>query len=296
MSRRLCVLVVDDDRLDRAVARDGLTDAGFSVVEAASGPEAIALLAGGLMADALFTDILLGGGADGFDVALAFSEAHPGKPVIYASGFAADEPRRVRSSLFFPKPYRPSKIAAALQALLTPFGAGPIPVLDDEDPADAGARVSRLMYVSRPTALAFQPDRWSALAALEDQCARANARDGLTGALFAGQDWFAQVLEGPHAPLFAALGRITCDPRHRDIKIFEVTTAPGRLFGQWSMFVSPLESLDPAVLVVCLDNFERPSPASARAIVATLATASRTSPAPRVTAQGGRAPWAPATF
>ena len=42
MPAQACVLVVDDDRLDRAMACLGLNEMGFAVVEVGGGPDALA--------------------------------------------------------------------------------------------------------------------------------------------------------------------------------------------------------------------------------------------------------------
>jgi CheY-like chemotaxis protein len=79
------VLVVEDDELVREVAVEGLTEAGFEVVEAASAEEALARCEEHV-ADVLFTDIRLPGSLDGWDVAEQCRETNPGLPVIYATG------------------------------------------------------------------------------------------------------------------------------------------------------------------------------------------------------------------
>lgn len=112
------VLVAEDEELIRDMVCCELRDAGFSVVEAADGHHALRLIADGLVMHALFTDIRLGHGPDGWDVADTFGQAHPSAPIIYASGFVPG-PRRDRpGSLFFDKPYTPVAICDALRCLL----------------------------------------------------------------------------------------------------------------------------------------------------------------------------------
>jgi CheY-like chemotaxis protein len=114
------VLVAEDEELIRDLVCCELRDAGFAVVEAASGHHALRLIAGGAPLHALFTDIRLGQGPDGWEVADTFGQAYPGAPIIYASGFVPG-PRRDRpGSLFFAKPYQPMAICDALQRLLVP--------------------------------------------------------------------------------------------------------------------------------------------------------------------------------
>jgi CheY-like chemotaxis protein len=97
------VLVVEDDELVREVAVEGLMEAGFEVVEAASAEEALARCEEHV-ADVLFTDIRLPGSLDGWDVAEQCRETNPGLPVIYATGFSHVRPRPVPGSVWFQKP------------------------------------------------------------------------------------------------------------------------------------------------------------------------------------------------
>ena len=61
------VLVVEDEELLRAVAVQALEDAGFQVIEATTGEEAIGKCQEAL--DVLFTDIRLPGKINGWDIA-----------------------------------------------------------------------------------------------------------------------------------------------------------------------------------------------------------------------------------
>lgn len=271
MSRRFRVLLVEDEDLVRPAAVASLREAGFEVVEAASGHEALHALAREGALDALLTDIRLGPGPDGWDVALAFRARHADAPVIYLSGFAPGEPRRLSNSLFFPKPYRPSRIIAALHIMLEVGRAEPPGTALVTGPAG----LTRLTYMSRPTALAREPSHGEGYLALVHQCRTRNQAEGLTGALLAGPDWFIQVLEGESAALMAALDRINRDPRHEDLRIFELTAAPARLFGEWSMHLGRLEDVEPDLLWRCVEGFRRPGPGTAPALVEALTRSTR---------------------
>jgi CheY-like chemotaxis protein len=107
------VLVVEDDALVRAVAVDAFEDAGFEVIEAATGEEALTLCERHV-ADALVTDIRLPGNVDGWDVAEHCRLVNPDLPVIYASGYSFKEHRPVPGSRFFQKPYRAQQIIDAV--------------------------------------------------------------------------------------------------------------------------------------------------------------------------------------
>jgi CheY-like chemotaxis protein len=116
-SGTLNILVVEDEPILRADVAGCLTDAGCVVLEAASGEDALSMLARNPQIDALFTDIRLGDSVNGWDVAEAFRASHGARPVIYTSGNATSPARPVEGSLFFAKPYAPTEIFNACRLL-----------------------------------------------------------------------------------------------------------------------------------------------------------------------------------
>ena len=82
-----CILVVEDHASIRGFIAGHLRDAGYEVLEAGSGEEAIDVLRATdhLPISLVFTDIQLGGPLTGWDVADAFRKALPDIPVIYTS-------------------------------------------------------------------------------------------------------------------------------------------------------------------------------------------------------------------
>jgi CheY-like chemotaxis protein len=104
------VLVVEDEIFVRFDVAGCLEDAGYDVVEAATGEEAIALCNSGTSIDMVITDINLGGSASGWDVAECCRTARPDLPVVYTSGKSIDPKRCVAGSIFMSKPYRHSDI------------------------------------------------------------------------------------------------------------------------------------------------------------------------------------------
>ncbi len=83
------VLIVEDETLVRMVAVQSLEDAGLKVVEAANGPQALALLDGGLRVDMLVSDVGLPG-MNGRQLAEAARQRQPGLPVLFMTGYAYD--------------------------------------------------------------------------------------------------------------------------------------------------------------------------------------------------------------
>lgn len=107
------LLVVEDEWLISTMIATCLRNAGYLALEVASGDAAIALLEQGGRFDVLLTDINIGAGANGWDVAEAFRAGNPDRPVIYVSGNPMQAHRCVPDSLFFEKPYRPQDIVMA---------------------------------------------------------------------------------------------------------------------------------------------------------------------------------------
>ena len=113
----LCILVVEDHASVRGFIAGHLRDAGYVVLQAASGEEAIAMLSAANLPSisVVFTDIQLGGSVTGWDVAEASRKARPDIPVIYTSGLLQSHARQVPGSTFLPKPYLPSDIVELIE-------------------------------------------------------------------------------------------------------------------------------------------------------------------------------------
>lgn len=117
------ILVVEDDRDVREVALAVLDEAGYRVLEAASGDDTYQLLLAhpDLQIDVLFTDVVMPGRLDGIDLANAARALRPQLQVLYATGFAnlvrADRDSDLQGPLLR-KPYRPGELRAAIAALL----------------------------------------------------------------------------------------------------------------------------------------------------------------------------------
>ncbi|MEA1834684.1 response regulator [Methylobacterium durans] len=117
MKDRPRILVVEDETMLIEVVAAELEEAGYEVVTALTGEAAATILAARTPIDLLFTDIRLPGALDGWGVAEQARALQPDLPVIYVTGYSAEEPRQVRDSLLVMKPYRPSAIIAAARRL-----------------------------------------------------------------------------------------------------------------------------------------------------------------------------------
>jgi len=86
-SRSGTVLLVDDEELVRLATADMLGELGFQVVEAASGPDALAILGRAPGIDFLVTDHLMPG-MTGIELIAAARATRPGLPVLIVSGYS----------------------------------------------------------------------------------------------------------------------------------------------------------------------------------------------------------------
>ena len=121
------VLLVEDEPPLLRLAERALRRAGYEVLTAPSGEEALELLdAGAPMPAALVSDVVMPG-LDGLALTARLRERDPGLPVLLVSGYAEaalgrDLPaERLR---LLPKPYRLADLVTELGALLSAKGAG----------------------------------------------------------------------------------------------------------------------------------------------------------------------------
>lgn len=100
------VLLVDDEYLVRGVLSEILKEAGFEVVPAENGAEAILILSQLERVDLVFSDIKMAP-LDGFALAKWAHENKPGLPVILASGYSGktNMAAELSGAQFFRKPF-----------------------------------------------------------------------------------------------------------------------------------------------------------------------------------------------
>jgi CheY-like chemotaxis protein len=107
------VLVVEDNPFVREMAVTGLEDAGYEVLAAATGGQALKLLRAGIAVDALLTDIRMPE-VNGWVVAKAYREHFPNLPVLYVTGYA-EQMQPVPGGIILSKPYRMSQVIGLLK-------------------------------------------------------------------------------------------------------------------------------------------------------------------------------------
>ncbi|PWR01801.1 blue light sensor protein [Meridianimarinicoccus roseus] len=95
----------------------------------------------------------------------------------------------------------------------------------------------RVIYSSRP----FGFDE-AVLSNILMDARKANARDGITGALICRSDIYLQWLEGPETAVEETLARIKRDDRHVELTLHVEGPVPVRAFGDWAMLHDPATS------------------------------------------------------
>jgi len=114
------VLVVEDEILTRVDAVACLREAGFDVVEAGSGVEALAVIGARDDVHLIFTDIQMPGPVDGLELARRARESHPHVRLVFTSGARrVDTDNLPGEGVFFSKPYDAENVAETVQRLLS---------------------------------------------------------------------------------------------------------------------------------------------------------------------------------
>ncbi len=117
------ILVAEDEPALRKIVTRLLVRLGYSVLQAGSGAEAVALWKQHEPAiSLLLTDMVMPGGMSGRALAAALRADRPGLRVIYTSGFTRDdespEEPLIEGVNFIPKPYRPQILGKLVRARL----------------------------------------------------------------------------------------------------------------------------------------------------------------------------------
>ena len=110
------ILVVEDEPMIRLVLTEVLARLGYGVLEAPSGEAAQTLLDGPQRIDVLFTDIMLGRGINGVELAAWTRTHHPGTRIVYTTG--AWDVSTLTDAPVLRKPYAYKDLANELRRLL----------------------------------------------------------------------------------------------------------------------------------------------------------------------------------
>ncbi|WP_246045549.1 response regulator [Rubellimicrobium roseum] len=121
MDPAILLLLVEDEALIGTMLEETLTDEGFELVIAKNGAEAMAELAtDAARFRSVVTDIDLGAGPNGWEVARHAREIVPTMPVVYMSGASAADwaAHGVPKSVMVPKPFVVAQIITAITTLM----------------------------------------------------------------------------------------------------------------------------------------------------------------------------------
>lgn len=121
MSNNPAILVVEDEVLILHMIESAFLDGGFEVVSAASSAQAIEILdSQNGPFRALVTDVNLGRGKSGWDVAKHARERDPLIVIVYVSGHGADEwaSHGLPKSVMITKPFAVAQLLTAVSNLL----------------------------------------------------------------------------------------------------------------------------------------------------------------------------------
>ncbi|MDW3223853.1 MAG: PAS domain S-box protein [Paracoccaceae bacterium] len=116
------ILIVEDNIRVRKLSIERIRDLGFETVEAESGDQAYRMLKNGLQVDLVFSDLVMPGALNGYDLASKIATEFPKLKVLLTSGYASDVVTGSMTSDtpkdILHKPYRQSDLAERLHALL----------------------------------------------------------------------------------------------------------------------------------------------------------------------------------
>lgn len=123
MGNAVRVLVVEDEALICSFIEGALSDSGFDACLVHSGEAAMSTFRDGREGcRALLTDVNLGDGISGWELARQIREITPDFPVLYMTSASAPdwESQGVDGSVLIGKPFAPAQLAAAVSQLLDP--------------------------------------------------------------------------------------------------------------------------------------------------------------------------------
>lgn len=114
------ILVVEDEDDVRELVSTSLRNRGYSVLSVPNAEVALQILMEQVKFDLLFTDIVMPGVMDGFELADRAKRLQPGLKILYATGFShiSRRPTDQLHGKLIHKPYRPDEIASEVRLAL----------------------------------------------------------------------------------------------------------------------------------------------------------------------------------
>jgi CheY-like chemotaxis protein len=125
MEPALRLLLVEDDDAVRDIVEDALREGGFEPMLASDGGQAVEILTSHRdILRGLITDINLGEGPNGWEVAKRGRELIPTLPIVYMSGASGQDwpSKGVPHSTLLAKPFAPAQLITAISVLINTLG------------------------------------------------------------------------------------------------------------------------------------------------------------------------------
>ena len=116
------ILVVDDEADLLQLASQYLTDLGYLIYQAENATRALEILSEEINIDMLFSDVVMPGGINGYQLAQQATIQRPGLKVLLSSGFTsktiAQNGLAKFSELLLNKPYHKAELAQRIRRVL----------------------------------------------------------------------------------------------------------------------------------------------------------------------------------
>lgn len=115
------LLLAEDEPAVAVILNTALADAGYEVITARNGHTAIKEIeADAARFRAILTDIHLGTGPEGWEIARRARELIPTMPIIYMSGESAEDwaAKGVPGSMMVAKPFAPAQLVTAISNVI----------------------------------------------------------------------------------------------------------------------------------------------------------------------------------
>jgi|GEM_PF-1292279 len=116
------ILVVDDEDELLSIAQSILDELGYNILCASSGEEALHIIENNDVIDLLFSDVVMPGNLNGFDLADTVTKTHPEMKILLTSGFTGKIKHSGTTEMWakkiLPKPYRDIELAVRIRQTL----------------------------------------------------------------------------------------------------------------------------------------------------------------------------------
>jgi PAS domain S-box-containing protein len=118
------ILIVDDEEALREVAELSLSELGYTILTAGSGDEALKIFETGTNIDLLFSDIVMPGNLDGYELAILARKKQPNLKILLTSGYAHQHNKALSEnndylSILLAKPYSQLELSLAVHQTLS---------------------------------------------------------------------------------------------------------------------------------------------------------------------------------